>query len=60
MHKALFTPSTASSAGSFYPSNERLPITKAHTLTNYNYPGVCFTKYAPGPEDQPNRSNLTA
>jgi hypothetical protein len=31
MHKALFTPSTASSAGSFYPSNERLPITKAHT-----------------------------
>src|SRR6266478_7219214 len=29
-------------------------------LTNYNYPGVCFTKYAPGPADQPNRSNLTA
>src|SRR5438552_2493135 len=29
-------------------------------LTNYSYPGVCFTKYAPGPADQPNRSNLTA
>jgi hypothetical protein len=31
----------------------------ARALTNYSYPGVCFTKYAPGPADQPNRSNLT-
>src|SRR6266481_5720355 len=34
------------------------PMTQV--LTNYNYPGVCFMKYAPGPADQPNRSNLTA
>jgi uncharacterized protein YhfF len=39
---------------------ESLLSAEPNALTNHSYPGVCFTKYAPGPEDQPNRSNLTA
>jgi hypothetical protein len=43
----------------------RIADAKANTtdglsVVRYSYPGACFTKYAPGPADQPNSSNLTA